>query len=469
MIKLQHPDDKNTAYLPKLVILFGLYLSCANVLILPYDVVNTKNDGDLDMESLWIISFYATAIFLFFLIPFAYFYYENESDPFDREESENKCGDTQLCQGLKWSILLTSSFFILIIISYYAIYETTNDDDNDITQQNASNTDDVTFTEFATGVLAFLGWFVFVIFAGMGLIALPYDLFNEFRFRPKPIDINKYAQEKKKIGERAKLLKKAGEELKTEKLRQIGKRVSRRHKREFQVTMNKFENALYLLKRDFYHLQMSYKKRGGNPIWYWVKLLVSIIGGSISIMWYIHIIIFILPDDPEDDFLNTMFDDLTDNSFPVIGVMAFSCYAFWLLLCVIKGNFRFGLRFAFCCPVFPVELENTLYNAFLVNTWLILLSSIVVVQFCAIAFPVYAENTEINKIFNQKLMTIGFFEAFFENHVFIYTLLIMSGLTGVWLWCCPKNKALSVEKELNEIMKGDKKINRKQLELVVKR
>lgn len=33
----QHPDDKNAAWLPKLIVLLGLFLTCAMVLMLPFD------------------------------------------------------------------------------------------------------------------------------------------------------------------------------------------------------------------------------------------------------------------------------------------------------------------------------------------------------------------------------------------------------------------------------------------------
>ncbi len=35
IVYMQHLDDRNTAWLPKVIVLFGLFLSCANVLILP--------------------------------------------------------------------------------------------------------------------------------------------------------------------------------------------------------------------------------------------------------------------------------------------------------------------------------------------------------------------------------------------------------------------------------------------------
>ena len=42
VVKYQHPDDKNDAYIPKLVVLFGFVLSGATVFALPLDVANNE-------------------------------------------------------------------------------------------------------------------------------------------------------------------------------------------------------------------------------------------------------------------------------------------------------------------------------------------------------------------------------------------------------------------------------------------
>ncbi len=42
VVKYQHPDDKNDAYLPKLVVMFGIVLAGATVLLLPLDVANNE-------------------------------------------------------------------------------------------------------------------------------------------------------------------------------------------------------------------------------------------------------------------------------------------------------------------------------------------------------------------------------------------------------------------------------------------
>merc|ERR1712113_287970 len=211
--------------------------------------------------------------------------------------------------------------------------------------------------------------------------------------------------------------------------------------------------------------QLSYKKRGGNPIVYWLKLVASIIGASMSLMWLIHICLFILPTQPIHPFLNNLFIDLSIPGFPLFGALAFSSYSFWLLLCVIKGNFRFGLRIA-CCRVFPMEYQGTLMNSFLANSWLILVSSVVVVQFCALSFPVYARNTQIDLLFGTQIRFLQFFTYFFDNNVFIWTLLAFVVISACWLFLCPKNEANRIENELANIMKGKKNINKRSLQLV---
>eukprot|EP01083_Nonionella_stella_P208193 755726_1 len=508
IVYMQHPDDKNTAWLPKIIVVLGLFVACANVLILPFDVVNAQSGGDLNMSLLWTISFYLTAAFVLFIIPFAYFYYENE-----RDSTQSSAGcfglipywNSQLCEGIKWAVAFFIAFALILVIMYLIIpfayipvviriyswnpeqlpslrtengfvpnniysqlnvqCQTSRLTFEDCYKYTTTIEVQVTFPVYSMALLAFLGWFLFVVFAGMGLPALPWDLFNDWRFRPKPMDLSKYAEEKRKIGERAVMLKKTGEMIKDDELNNLGGKLSRKEKRDISQTMHRFEAAVFLLKRDYYHLQVSYRQRGGNPIVYWLKLFFSIIGASMSLMWLVHICIFILPTQPIHPFLNNLFMELSIPGFPLAGVWAFCCYSFWLLLCVVKGNFRFGLRVA-CCRVFPMEFHNTLMNSFLANTWLILISSIVVVQFCALAFPVYARNTQIDLLFGTQIRFLQFFKYFFDNNVFIWTLLAFVVIACCWLFLCPKNESTRLEKELATIMKGKKKIDKRALDLV---
>jgi LMBR1 domain-containing protein 1 len=42
LVNYQHPDDKNDAYFPKAVVIFGFILASMTVLMLPLDVANNE-------------------------------------------------------------------------------------------------------------------------------------------------------------------------------------------------------------------------------------------------------------------------------------------------------------------------------------------------------------------------------------------------------------------------------------------
>lgn len=90
IISFQHPEDRNQAWFPKLIVLFGLSLACWTLLMLPLDVANraacpvgtalTSCHTTFPMATLWYIVYIANIVLVFAAIPFAYFYYEADSD-----------------------------------------------------------------------------------------------------------------------------------------------------------------------------------------------------------------------------------------------------------------------------------------------------------------------------------------------------------------------------------------------------
>ncbi len=103
----------------------------------------------------------------------------------------------------------------------------------------------------------------------------------------------------------------------------------------------------YYLKKDYQILYIAHKLKGGNPLVYIFKGFLGCIFICLSILWFIHIAIYVLPRRPYHPFLNQFFIDLETGipSFPLFGVLAFALFAFYLLWCVVKGNFRLGVRF----------------------------------------------------------------------------------------------------------------------------
>src|SRR3989338_4917473 len=87
-------EDKNQAWLPKIVVIAGLSFSVFNVLLLPYDIANVQNHqivgslgAGINVELMWEIVSYVIAGMTVLVVPFCMFYYE-AYDP-----DQNNCCD----------------------------------------------------------------------------------------------------------------------------------------------------------------------------------------------------------------------------------------------------------------------------------------------------------------------------------------------------------------------------------------
>jgi LMBR1 domain-containing protein 1 len=60
----------------------------------------------------------------------------------------------------------------------------------------------VTFPIYLVALIGFIGWFLFALFGGIGMIALPMDLILAFIRRPKFMPADVYAEQKLQIQSR---------------------------------------------------------------------------------------------------------------------------------------------------------------------------------------------------------------------------------------------------------------------------
>lgn len=75
----------------------------------------------------------------------------------------------------------------------------------------------VTFPVYVMAMEGFVGWFFFVIFAGVGLSALPVDLICAFIYRPRHMDAVEFAEAQLSVRQRVNDLIEIGELLKVER------------------------------------------------------------------------------------------------------------------------------------------------------------------------------------------------------------------------------------------------------------
>jgi LMBR1 domain-containing protein 1 len=224
-----HPDDRGfgSAFICKFVVVLGMTLSWAQVLMLPLDVSNSRgSDGGIRMDIFWIVIYLTTAVFLVFIIPSLTYYYE--------ADSEWSCW-----QKIKYSFCYLFATIIVTIAILIITYVLLSKAEIPITTINCSianlqrsdSTDEVVFTNcmrnettmtidvsfpiFVIGLMSFVSWFLFVIFGGIGLAALPLDFFYDFCTRPKKISPSELKYLKEKTVRRAKEIEKVLQECKT--------------------------------------------------------------------------------------------------------------------------------------------------------------------------------------------------------------------------------------------------------------
>jgi len=278
-------------------------------------------------------------------------------------------------------------------------------------------------------MISFLGWFFFVVFGGIGIAALPLDLLNDYANRPQRIDLEEFAKQKMLLNERATKLIEIGRKFTAEGRHAKRTRANRR-------TYNKFKQAVYFLEKDWEKVKVAYKQRGGNPLIFLLQLVGGILSLVLSIVWIIHVILYTFVQPPVSPFLNAYFVAL-DRVFPLFGTLTYAIFSVYLLLCVIKGNIKFGLR-VFIFQIHPMRIGATMMNSLLFNTELILLCSVAVVHFCQENFSLYTRLTDIDMLLGVQVENLRVLEAFYRNNVFLYVFNILALLSFIWLLVFPK-------------------------------
>lgn len=408
LVYFQHEEDKNTAIFPKIIVVVSLTLAFANVLLLPMDVGNRNSDGEIPMEILWIVIYVLIGVLSVIVIPFAIFYYEAE-DP-------TKGNADQIKTAVLWELGALIIFVIVTIILYFTLgvaevpvtklfanLQPSDDFVNCLGCERRLNQ----FVQYRVSIILYfismltlIGVVLFVLFGGVGLAALPIDLIFSFKNRPKYLTREEYLKEKGNVGAKASLLMESGSKLRDRLNLTGGRPKTRKDRRDY----NKFRGQVYLVEQEYKRLEICHGKSGIGPkaihyIWGYAQLALGILGIFLSILWILHIFLYEVLRPPPTPFLNSMFIAL-DSAFGLFGTLAYGLFAFYLLWCVIKGNFRLGLRVPFLFSIHPMKPGETMMNSFLFNCLLILLSSMAVVQFCTAAFSQYARFTGIDVIFN---------------------------------------------------------------------
>lgn len=249
---------------------------------------------------------------------------------------------------------------------------------------------------YLVSIIDLLGFLLLVVFGGIGFSALPFDLILDWKDRPKRIDRREYESQRSEVGRRSDQLLGIGQLIIENRRRGATGRKERER-------YNRWRQAVILLDEDWASLKASYDINGFRVILSWAKLLGGVFSVILTLAWMLHILLYLIVPGNRILFLNGMLIAL-NNAWGMLGTIAYAIFAFYLLLCTVKGVVKFGMRFFFLLPVYPMNPNDTFMNAFMFNTILILISSLAATHFCTNAFADFANSTAVSQIF---VLTIG--------------------------------------------------------------
>jgi LMBR1 domain-containing protein 1 len=491
LVHFQHPDDRNQAWFPKIVVVTGLTLSVLSILLLPLDVANRAACDEaiiesacrytLPMADFWYATYLTMFAYIFVLVPWTLFYYE--------QDSEATLGKKLVSSSI-WSVATVFVLLMAMLLAYYVGGEAEfelksvksgmaligNSALNGATSCIALPSSPTTVTNFATytatmsgmdcdaygpnvgtetftvrptfivymiAVASIISWFIFLVYAGVGIVALPVDMIKGFMNRPqKVIPKSEYIRCATILARDAQAIHQQIKNVQKEQ-RETGRtKKTKKDLKELQVKLSQLEDDEVELMTVFPQGEQREATWLMTVLAYYIQCFLGGLSVILSTLWTLHIIITVLVKPAAHPFLNSFFIWL-DSGWSLLGTAAFALFCFYLVFCVIKGNTRLGLRFFFM-KLYPMKLGRTSMSSLLFNTGLIMLGSISIVQFCAQVFNVYAAETAVTDIFGGNIENLKGLGYLFKYNVFIYSFFAMICLSCIIIpfetWKTPKPK-----------------------------
>ena len=474
-----HPDDRGSCvgWVLKIIVIIGLTLSWIQVLLLPLDVSNNRTfGGGLNMRIFWYIIYIITIVYILIISPISSSYYESDDSWSCREK---------ITHSLCWFFIYFIFFLLITIILYATIgkadipinsivcdyssissssqnsFSPLNLNINNCEEYDESITIKVNFIIYAIAVLLFVSWILFALFGGIGLAAVPIDLFCAFKNRPKHMRSIEIERRKKKLLKNVESLRNLGNEVKILESNGDHKRfIFSSKRRNYNNKLSQFR-AGYKLVDDEYKIVNAEKeaRKKGNCVivLYYLLIPLGIIATIFTILWLIQFFLsyfYRKNGRPGVPFLARMYIFFNDHDVAFLSFIIFSLLSLYLLFCVIKGNFKFGIRLLCCWQIFPMKKNGTYMNTFIFNVTLILLASCSITQFCSDCLEDYVAFTDINMIFNVQIRYLKFFRIFYKNHIFQYIMFAIFVISLIYLLIRPSDN-------INTVLKNESKINTK--------
>lgn len=485
IVHFQMPGDKMDNKWTKLVIWLGFQLCSFTVMMVAADAANAEGNpmcdkgylrpensviwcGGFDFDTIWRILYMAVFVYLCVIIPFATFYWEASEEIDGRSPLKEA-----LCYEMYIVLLVVAITVPVYMLSDEKIVEVptkvltakigelalntyTLAEGNSVVAYIEGSTLSGGLTEVPTlaaavdssykypvrfeilvaSYVGFLGWFVFSLFVGVGLVALPFDLISAYINRPVGLDAGEVSTRKADLQIKANEILETSVQLKRTRSESSGMTRAANHFTD-RIEVNKLANMMHALERDVEDLEACENiKQSYNPIIPYISLVFGVFSTVVSIFWILQMVLYTLLR--KEPLLNSYLLSF-DTWFPMFGVVTYAIFSVYLLLALIKGCFKLGMRFLCCCQIHTMAPGKTEVNSFLFNLAVLMLCTYPLVHFVVRSFSGYASYAQAYLLFEVQMGNMAFFRDMFRKHAFDYITLGMSGLTLIGLLLRPSD------------------------------
>lgn len=299
--------------------------------------------------------------------------------------------------------------------------------------------------------IVFIGWFLFVVFGGIGLVALPYDLILDYYYRPKPRSALELAEKKVALRRRVEELMSYTRQIdnlsEAASENEGGWWSSWKANRKLRTKENRLEKELLILEEE-YEIYEEEIRLTSNPVLQLMKLILGILLAVVSLLLIVQMIVnnlIIINNRPADYFLSRMLWWLEYKIARFVSTIVLSAIGFYLVFCIMKGNVKFGFRFLFLIKIHPMKLGRTYMNSFLFNAALVMCAVVACAHFMTMIFSNYMRLTSGYTIYGVLLTNLRFLRYFWAYKIFLYAILVMVVVTFLYMLIKPKNDRLDIK------------------------
>ncbi|CRG93762.1 conserved Plasmodium membrane protein, unknown function [Plasmodium gallinaceum] len=304
---------------------------------------------------------------------------------------------------------------------------------------------ELSFNDYITIFMSFLGYILFSFYCGIGLITFPLNYVKLFMQRKKKIKEADFKRELSSINRKAKVLIYTTERLQKEKeeLEKMNYMKSffkyMKHNREKKI----LNYIVYKLEKDYENLLESYNNPNKRILSFFT-LLLGIIFLILSISIIMHIIFYILLNSLNTN--NNIFDNLrildtflvllVKHNLIILSLITYTVINSYLLICALSGFIYFCSKFNLGL-IFALQKKDTYLNSLLLNICLFFFVASGAAEFSTKIFYLYSSYTYASSFFNLTLKNLGFFGLLYSKNIFLYLILVVNLLTFI-LFLLPK-------------------------------